>query len=199
MKNFFVTILLAVSLTATTACAKDNSRGDAIKKMQALTEQLTQDTSNYTDEDWEKISEQFEEVSRVIEENKGSFTPEERAQIDNLRAKCVGLFAAKAMQKATEAMGIAVQHLGGVMEGFLSGLGAVNEKAVGKSISGVFEALGSTIEKTISQVEANASKIEQMGDSINVMGEKMGASFEAIGKSLEAIGESMEKRFEKRK
>lgn len=196
MKNLFVTFLLAISLLAT-ACAKNNEREEAINKLQQLTERLTQDTSNYTEEDWDNVAKEFEYVSVIIDENRGKFTAEERAKIDNLRAKCIGLFTAKAMQKATEAMGMAVQHFGGIMEGFLSGLGAVNEKAVTKSLTGVMEALSSSIEKSANQVELNISdmekKMEVVGDSLEVLGERMGASFEAIGKSLEAIGESMER------
>ncbi|MCQ2236058.1 MAG: YggN family protein [Bacteroidales bacterium] len=203
MKKLLFAIFMVVSLLTTTACAKSNPQEEAIKRLQNLTEQLSQDTSKYTDADWEKLAQQFEEVSKVIDENNSKFTAEQRTTINNLRAKCIGLFTAKAMMKATEAMGVAAQTFGGLMEGFLSGLGAVNEEAVGKSLTGVFEALGSALEQSASTVEKDFGKMEkslnEMGDSLEIMGEKLGVTLESIGKSLEAIGQSMDKRFDKKK
>ncbi|MDO4462610.1 MAG: hypothetical protein Q4C30_09015 [Bacteroidia bacterium] len=197
MKNIFVTMLMVVSLLCTTACATTTPQEDAVNKLKVLTEKLSDNTSKYTDEDWEKIAQEFEAVSKAIEENNDKFTDAQKIEINHLRAQCIGAFTAKAMLKATEAMGIAVQSFGGVMEGFLKGLGKINEEAITTSLTGVMEAMGSAIEQSAGQIEVDLGQMEkslnQMGDSIEVMGEKLGVTLEAIGKSLDKIGESMEK------
>lgn len=195
MKKLLVCITFVAVMIVSAACS--NKKQDTINRLQVLTAQLDANTATYTDEDWDKVAAEFESIAEDIEANKDKFTTEERAEIDRLRAKCIGLFVGKAMSKAAEAMGAAAQQFGGLMEGFLSGLGN-GEKSISNAFGKTFEALGQSLEKSLSVVDGNVKNVEgdfeKMGESLEKMGESMGKSFESIAKSMESIGESIEKK-----
>lgn len=199
MKKLLVCITFVAVMIVSASCS--NKKQDTINRLQVLTAQLDTNASTYSEEDWDKVATEFESIAEDIEANKDKFTPEERVQIDRLRAKCIGLFVGKAMSKAAEAMGAAAQQFGGLMEGFLSGLGNAGEKSVSDAFGKTFEALGQSLEKSLSAVDGNFKNVEgdfeKMGESLERMGESMGKSFESIAKSMESIGESIEKKTKK--
>lgn len=114
--SFIVSLLL-------TAC---HSKNDPMNELNALTEQLSEDTSDYTEEDWETVGNQLEVIDAEIEQYRDQYTDEEMKEIGRLKGKCAGFIAKKTMNSATQKLGDISKQAEGMIEGFMEGFGEDN-------------------------------------------------------------------------
>lgn len=119
MKKILVCMSFVVSLLLI-AC---HSKNDPMNGLYALTEQLSEDTSDYTEDDWEAIGNQLEMIESEIQQYSDQYTDEEMKEIGRLKGKCVGLIAKKAVNSAAKQIEDASKQAEGMLEGFFEGLG----------------------------------------------------------------------------
>lgn len=120
-KNIFCLLFIAAWLL--TSC---HSKNDPVNELSVLTEQLSEDTSDYTEEDWETVSNQLEVIDAEIQQYRDQYTDEEMKEIGRLKGKCAGLIAKKAMNSATQKLEDISKQAEGMIEGFMEGLGEDN-------------------------------------------------------------------------
>ena len=106
-----------------TAC---HSKNDPMNELNALTEQLSEDTSDYTEEDWKTVGNQLEVIDAEIKQYRDQYTDEEMKEIGRLKGKCAGLIAKKTMNSATQKLGDISKQAEGMIEGFMEGFGEDN-------------------------------------------------------------------------
>ena len=119
-------IIICLSLIASFLLTACHSKNDPVNELNALTEQLSEDTSDYTEEDWETVGNQLEVIDAEIEQYRDQYTDEEMKEIGRLKGKCAGLIAKKAMNSATQKLGGISKQVEGMIEGFMEGFGEDN-------------------------------------------------------------------------
>lgn len=120
-KNIICLSFIAALLL--TAC---HSKNDPVNELNALTEQLSEDTSEYTEEDWETVSSQLEMIDAEIQQYRDQYTDEKMKEIGRLKGKCAGLMAKKAMDSATQKLEDFSKQAQGMIEGFTEAFGEDN-------------------------------------------------------------------------
>lgn len=119
-------IIICLSLIASFLLTACHSKNDPVNELNALTEQLSEDTSDYTEEDWETVGNQLEVIDAEIEQYRDQYTDEEMKEIGRLKGKCAGLIAKKAMNSATQKLEDFSKQAEGMIEGFMEGIGEDN-------------------------------------------------------------------------
>ena len=122
MKKIIICLSFVASLLLT-AC---HSKNDPMNELNALTEQLSEDTSEYTEEDWETVSNQLEMIDAEIQQYRDQYTDEEMKEIGRLKGKCAGLITKKAINSATQKLEDVSKQAEGMIEGFIEAFGEDN-------------------------------------------------------------------------
>ena len=116
--NKILSFLIALAMLGLAAC---HSASSPISQLESLAEELSGDTSNYTQEDWEAVGEQLEEIEEEIQAYRDQYTAEELQEISRLEGKCIGIITKKVMNAAEEEVEIMSQQAEWMMEGFKEG------------------------------------------------------------------------------
>lgn len=118
--------IISLSFIASLLLTACHSKNDPMNELNALTEQLSEDTSDYTEEDWETVGNQLEVIDAEIEQYRDQYTDEEMKEIGRLKGKCAGLIAKKTMNSATQKLEDISKQAEGMIEGFMEGFGEDN-------------------------------------------------------------------------
>lgn len=118
--------IISLSFIASLLLTACHSKNDPMNELNALTEQLSEDTSDYTEEDWETVGNQLEVIDAEIEQYRDQYTDEEMKEIGRLKGKCAGLIAKKTMNSATQKLEDISKQAEGMVEGFMEGFGEDN-------------------------------------------------------------------------
>lgn len=118
--------IISLSFIASLLLTACHSKNDPMNELNALTEQLSEDTSDYTEEDWETVGNQLEVIDAEIEQYRDQYTDEEMKEIGRLKGKCAGFIAKKTMNSATQKLGDISKQAEGMIEGFMEGFGEDN-------------------------------------------------------------------------
>ena len=92
------------------------TKSSPVDDLQALVEQLSEDTSDYTEEDWEAVGSQLEMIEEELQQNIDQYTDEELNEIGRLKGKCAGLITKKAMQTGMKRFEEASKQAEGMIE-----------------------------------------------------------------------------------
>ena len=125
MKKLFFTLLIAAF--ALTACKPSAER--YINDLKNFVEKVSEEGSDYTAEQWEKVSQEFDELLQRAEELEG-LTDEQKQEIMKLQGKFSGTMMKKGFDslmkdadKVIKDAGKEIEKVGKAIEGFLEGLG----------------------------------------------------------------------------
>ena len=118
--------IICLSVIASLLLTACHSKNDPMNELNALTEQLSEDTSDYTEKDWETVDNQLEVIDAEIEQYRDQYTDEEMKEIGRLKGKCAGLIAKKTMNSATQKLEDISKQAEGMIEGFMEGFGEDN-------------------------------------------------------------------------
>lgn len=107
MKKIVCLFVCAVFCCLMISC---NSKQDPIKELNNIAEEIEANSNNYTEEDWNNISNEIEEINSELE--KYQYTDEEQKEIGRLKAKIsyeitIKYGTQKAKQLFNEAIGAA--------------------------------------------------------------------------------------------
>lgn len=110
--TFLAAILFA--LCAATSC---QTKSDRIDELKDFVQEIANDGKDYTEEQWEKVDDRFEDLLENIESYK-DLTPEEVKEI----ARIQGEYAAIAIKKNSKKLMKEMEKAGETLDGFLDGL-----------------------------------------------------------------------------
>lgn len=110
--TFLAAILFA--LCAATSC---QTKSDRIDELKDFVQEIANDGKDYTEEQWEKVDEKFEDLLEEVESYK-DLTPEEVKEI----ARIQGEYAAVAIKKNSKKLMKEMEKAGEKLDGFLDGL-----------------------------------------------------------------------------
>lgn len=111
MKKAFVISLSAIVLFLSSC----STRTSAINDLRSLTNDIRVYGSEYTVHDWTKVKNEFEKIQGRLQ--KYDYTPEERAEIGELKGQCVKYFAKGVVTNAAgQIIGIS-SEIKGILQG----------------------------------------------------------------------------------
>ena len=93
-----------------------DEKTDALNDLEAITEEITTKSANYTQEDWDIAENQFGLICEELEQYE--FTDEQLKHIGKLKGKCTAVFACK---KASDFKN-SLHRIGKEVEGFIEGI-----------------------------------------------------------------------------
>lgn len=114
-----VLFALLIGLVALTAC-KPTAEG-YINDLNDLIEKIVEEGSEYTEEQWEKISKDFEELVKKAEELEG-LTEEQKKEISKLQGKFKGVVLKSGLDHIIDDTTIKLEKAGETIKGFFEGL-----------------------------------------------------------------------------
>lgn len=120
MKNYFNFFLIFCAAIVFNACS---SKQAPINDLKDLVNELRENSSGYSEADWESIAYQLEAIEEAVQENYDQYTDEELKEIGRLEGKCIGLITKKAMKEGQRIMEQETQKAESLLEGFYEGLG----------------------------------------------------------------------------
>ena len=105
---------LAIWTLTFTSC---NNKNTPIHNLQELSEDLKQNSKNYTDDDWAAISQSLDNINNEIDEHRTEYTDEEMKEIGRLKGICGTYLMKYAMKNASQQLKGLILQLGGAVEG----------------------------------------------------------------------------------
>ena len=114
-----VLFALLIGLVSLTAC-KPTAEG-YINNLNDLIEKVVEEGSEYTEEQWEKISKDFEELVKKAEELEG-LTEEQKKEISKLQGKFKGVVLKSGLNHIIDDTTIKLEKAGETIKGFFEGL-----------------------------------------------------------------------------
>lgn len=119
MKN--IILILSISMAVLASCS--SPKEDSLKQLRDFTNELEQESCNYTDDDWSEAADDFDII--VTDISNYSYTDEELNEIGRLQGKCTAIMTKKAAKDAKRL----IEDLSKQAEGFLQGLSEEFSKA----------------------------------------------------------------------
>ena len=98
MKKMFYVALMAI-VVMLTACQQ--SKEDYIKEFENFVEEVAEECTEYTEEQWEDVAEEFELLVKKAEKYQ-DLTVEEKMELATVQAKYAGLQAKKGIDKVID-------------------------------------------------------------------------------------------------
>lgn len=118
MKKMFFTLL--VGLFVLTACQPATER--YIGELKDFVEKVVTEGSEYTAEEWDEVSKEFDELVKKAETLEG-LTDEQKKEIAKLQGKFSGAVMKGGFDKLMKKAGNELEKAGEAIEGFFEGLG----------------------------------------------------------------------------
>lgn len=116
--------MLLVAFVVLTACQP--SAASYINDLKAFVEKVAEEGSEYTAEQWEEVSKEFDELVKKAEELEG-LTDEQKKEIMKLQGKFSGTVMKKGFDTLMKDLGEEMEKAGEALEGFLEGLSSEEE------------------------------------------------------------------------
>lgn len=112
-KYLLICCLTCLALTFTSC----NNKNTPIHDLQELSEDLKQNSKNYTDDDWAAISQSLDNINNEIDEHRTEYTDEEMKEIGRLKGICGAYLTKYAMKNASRQLKDLIQQFGGAVQG----------------------------------------------------------------------------------
>lgn len=113
--------LLICSLTFwTLAFASCNNKNTPIHDLEELSEDLKQNSKDYSDDDWATISQSLTNINNEIDEYRSEYTDEEMKEIGRLKGICGAYLMKYAAKNASLQLEDLIQQFGGAIQGVKS-------------------------------------------------------------------------------
>lgn len=110
-----IAVILTVALSGIYA-----SPGSPIKKLEKLVENVEENHASFTDKDWKKIAETYDEIKAELK--KEEFSNEELKEIGKLKGRLKGYLTQKKLKALGKDIEEIASEVGGGIEGFFETL-----------------------------------------------------------------------------
>lgn len=114
MKNLFLIIIIFTAL-----CVSCTSKQASIDQLSDLYERLSGDTSEYTNEEWDYLCAQYEQIEIELKKYDKDYTDEELIEIGKLKGKCLAQITKHTINDAATQIKNASKEAIGIVEGLL--------------------------------------------------------------------------------
>ena len=112
MERIYFLILLVMSI-AFTSCDK---RQSAINNLENFSEELKENSSDYSSQDWEEANEQYQLLVEQIDQYE--YTDEELKEIGKIKARCLKQMTKGAMKQFQDGIHSITKQMEGAIEEF---------------------------------------------------------------------------------
>lgn len=120
-------VRLAVMLLCAMLLVACVSKGErTVRSLERFATELQRESKNYTQEDWEKALQEYEEI--VTQLDTQSLTDAQLQEIGRIKGRCAALFARHALQISSGVFEDAVIEVEGVLKGLMEGFSGVEEE-----------------------------------------------------------------------
>ena len=114
-KRIIQALLIAILSLVLTAC---NKQEQAIDDLRSFSEQLKEESADYTEEDWQQAGEQYQLLIENIDQYE--YTDDQQKEIGRLKAVCIKQMSKGAMKILRHNMNTISKQLEGALEEFMS-------------------------------------------------------------------------------
>ena len=108
---------LAILTLTFTSC---NNKNTPIHDLEELSEDLKQNSKDYSDDDWAAISQSLDNINNEIDEHRSEYTDEEMKEIGRLKGICGAYLMKYAAKNASQQLKNLIQQFGGAIQGVKS-------------------------------------------------------------------------------
>jgi outer membrane protein assembly factor BamD (BamD/ComL family) len=109
-------IILILSLIICFSLASCSQRQSAINDLRNLTERLEKRSQNFSEEDWQKATDDYSKINDKISKN--NYSDKEMQEIGELRGKCSYYFAKGYVNGIQKKVNEATNAINGAVKGF---------------------------------------------------------------------------------
>ena len=118
MKPSHILHILLLFLLICSSCSREDS---AISDYRSLAQELKSNSSDYSEEDWENVVQEYEKLEKRVEKCK--FSPKQKKELNRLRGQCAAYMLKGMTTQAKHQMEDAVEQFSDMAEGFNEALG----------------------------------------------------------------------------
>ena len=98
-----------------------NREQSALSEYRDLAKELKDNSSEYSEKDWQRVAEKYEKLEQKVSEC--DFSPKEKKQLNKLRGQCAAYFMKSITKQAKDQMKDAMEQFNDMAEGFNEALG----------------------------------------------------------------------------
>ena len=117
MKKVILLAIVAFAILLFSSCDKKQR---AIDNLSDLVEKVEKNASEYTEEDWVEVNQQYDKL--VAEIDKYEYTGKDSERISKLKGKYAGIKARNTISKFVDGIDKTAKEVKGAIEGFTEGL-----------------------------------------------------------------------------
>lgn len=117
ISKYLLICCLAIWTLTFTSC---NNKNTPIHDLEELSEDLKQNSKDYSDDDWAAISQSLDNINNEIDEHRSEYTDEEMKEIGRLKGICGAYLMKYAAKNASQQLKNLIQQFGGAIQGVKS-------------------------------------------------------------------------------
>ena len=118
MNNIYSFILILLISFFISSC---ESKETPISDLDDLIEEISENSEEYSDEDWEEAALQYQHIEDVLEKYQSEYSDKELRCIGEKKGKCLAFFAKRSVKKLQKNMEDLMYEASGIVEGFYGG------------------------------------------------------------------------------
>lgn len=113
--NIRTLLIVAFTLTLLISC---NTKQKPIDQLTNLTEDLKANSQDYTEQEWQEIDKQLEQINIELDKYQDQYTDAEKEHIGKLKGTCLWYETQHSVKNLKQGMKDAVKEAKGMIEGF---------------------------------------------------------------------------------
>ena len=113
--------IMIINLLFTIFICSCNSKETPVDELDELTEEMTENSNEYSDDDWEEALSQYQQIEVALEKHRSDYTDEEIKEIGKKKGRCLALFAKRSAKDLKENLKDIIHEASGLIEGFTEG------------------------------------------------------------------------------
>lgn len=122
MKKVFCFTIVAFAILMFSSCDK---KQHAIDNLSDLVEKVDKNASDFTEEDWAEVDQQYDKI--IAEIDKYDYSSDDSKRISKLKGKYSGLKTRNTFNKIVDGIDKTAKEVKGAIEGFADGLTGGND------------------------------------------------------------------------
>ena len=122
MKKVFCFTIVTFAILMFSSCDK---KQHAIDNLSDLVEKVEKNASDFTEEDWAEVDQQYDKI--IAEIDKYDYSSEDSKRISKLKGKYSGLKTRNTFNKIVDGIDKTAKEVKGAIEGFTEGLSGGND------------------------------------------------------------------------
>ncbi len=114
MTKLYSSIIILLSAFFLISC---DSKEAPVNELDDLTEEISENSKDYSDEDWEEAALQYQQIEADLEKHHAEYTDAELKEIGKKKGKCLAFFAKQSAKNLKDNMEDMMHEASGLIEG----------------------------------------------------------------------------------